>query len=238
MKLSDLNNIDYKNLGGMPLPIKTLMLVAILLGVVAAGGWFVWKPMLDELQAAQNEEWGPDKTSGLRGTYESKLVQAANLDGYKAQLKEAELKSNVLLQQLPNKSQMDGLLTDINQAGIGRGLEFELFKPGSEKPSALYAEMPINIRVIGSYHELGSFAADVAKMDRIVTLGDLSIVNVRTKESNNAAPNKPNKLNMEAIARTYRALEKGEAPAPSKKGAGKKGAQPKKDESAGKGHAA
>jgi type IV pilus assembly protein PilO len=230
MKLSDLSNIDYKNLGGLPLPVKALFLLAILLGVVAAGGWFVWKPMLDELEAAQTEEWGPDKKSGLRGTYEAKLVQAANLDGYKAQLKEAELKSNVLLQQLPNKSQMDGLLTDINQAGIGRGLEFELFKPGSEKPSALYAELPINIRVVGNYHELGAFAADVAKMSRIVTLSELSIGKSGAKDSKSTAPGK---MGMEAVAKTYRALEKGEAPAPKKKGV-----QPKKEESAGKGHAA
>jgi len=221
MKLSDLHNIDPKNLGGLPLPIKALLLLAILLVVVAAGAWFVWKPMLDELQTAQNEEWGPDKISGLRGTYESKLVQAANLDGYKAQLKEAELKSNVLLQQLPDKSQMDGLLTDINQAGIGRGLEFELFKPGSEKPSALYAEMPINIRVVGNYHELGAFAADVARMSRIVTLSELSIGNVSAKDSKSAAPGK---LGMEAIAKTYRALDRGEMSGPKKKGAA-----PKKD---------
>lgn len=221
MKLSDLNSIDFKNLGGLPLPIKAVLLLAILLAVVAAGGWFVWKPMLDELQAAQNEEWGPDQKSGLRGTYESKLMQAANLDGYRAQLKEAELKSNVLLQQLPNKSQMDGLLTDINQAGIGRGLEFDLFKPGVEKPSALYAEMPINISVAGNYHELGAFAADVARMSRIVTLSDLSIGNISAKDSKTAAPSK---LHMEAIAKTYRALEKDEAPAPKKKGVA-----PKKD---------
>jgi type IV pilus assembly protein PilO len=215
MKLSDLNNIDFKNLGGLPLPVKGVLLLAVLLAVVAAGGWFVWKPMLDELQAARNDEWGPDRISGLRGTYEAKLKQAVNLDGYKAQLKEAEQKSNVLLQQLPDKSQMDGLLTDINQAGIGRGLEFELFKPGSERPSALYAEMPINIRVVGNYHELGSFAADVAKMSRIVTLSELSISNVAVKDVKSAVPGK---LAMEAIARTYRALDKEEVPAPKKKG--------------------
>jgi len=180
MKLSDLQDIDFKNVGGLPLPVKAVLLLAILLAVVAAGGWFVWKPMLDELQSARDEEWGPDKNSGLRGEYESKLAQAANLDNYKAQLKEAELKSNILLQQLPDKSQMEGLLTDINQAGIGRGLEFELFKPGTEKPSALYAEMPISIRVLGNYHDLGAFAADVAKMSRIVTLSELSIVNVNS----------------------------------------------------------
>jgi type IV pilus assembly protein PilO len=223
MNLSDLSNIEFKNPGSLPLAIKALMLLAILLAVVAAGAWFAWKPMLDDLQAAQNEEWGPDQKSGLRGTYESKLAQTANLDGYKAQLKDAELKSNVLLQQLPDKSQMDGLLNDINQAGIGRGLEFELFKPGNEKPSQLYAEMPINIRVVGNYHELGAFAADVAKMSRIVTLGELSISNINTKDSKNANA-APGKLGMEAVAKTYRALDRGEMSGPKKKGAA-----PKKD---------
>ncbi|OGV71833.1 MAG: pilus assembly protein PilO [Methylophilales bacterium RIFCSPHIGHO2_02_FULL_57_10] len=218
MKLSDLQDIDFKNVGGLPLPVKAVLLLAILLAVIAAGGWFVWKPMLDELQKAQIEEWGPDKNSGLRGEYESKLAQAANLDNYKAQLKEAELKSNILLQQLPDKSQMEGLLTDINQAGIGRGLEFELFKPGTEKPSALYAEMPISIRVLGNYHDLGAFAADVAKMSRIVTLSELSIVNVNVniKDSKGAIQGK---LAMDAVAKTYRALDKGEMAPPKKKGA-------------------
>jgi len=217
MKLSDLQDIDFKNVGGLPLPVKAVLLLAILLAVVAAGGWFVWKPMLDELQSARDEEWGPDKNSGLRGEYESKLAQAANLDNYKAQLKEAELKSNILLQQLPDKSQMEGLLTDINQAGIGRGLEFELFKPGTEKPSALYAEMPISIRVLGNYHDLGAFAADVAKMSRIVTLSELSIVNVNvnTKDSKGAIQGK---LAMDAVAKTYRALDKAEMAPPQKKG--------------------
>jgi type IV pilus assembly protein PilO len=233
MKLDDLKNIDFKNVGGLPLPVKAVLLLAILLAVIAAGGWFVWKPMLDELHQSQDKEWGPDKKSGLRGEFEAKLAQASNLDGYKAQLKEAELKSNELLKQLPDKSQMDGLLTDINQAGIGRGLEFELFKPGMEKPSSLYSEMPIKIRVVGKYHELGAFAADVAKMSRIVTLSELTIGIVKSKETTKGAASQ-DKLGMDAIAKTYRALDKSEAPAPSKKMGGKGGAKAKP---AGGGHA-
>lgn len=236
MKFDDLKNIDFKNVGGLPWPVKAVLLLAVLVGVVAAGGWFIWKPMLDDLQKAQDEEWGPDKTSGLRSQFESKLAQAANLEGYKAQLKEAEQKSRILLQQLPDKSQMDGLLTDINQAGIGRGLEFELFRPGAEKPSTLYAELPINIRVLGNYHDLGAFAADVAKMSRIVTLSELTITSTGAKDAKGAPLQ--GKLGMDAIAKTYRALDKGEAPAPSKKGPGRKGAAPNKDDSAGKGPAA
>jgi type IV pilus assembly protein PilO len=224
MNLEDLRNIDFKNAGSLPWAVKGVLLLGILVGVVALGGWFVWKPMLDTLQQAQDEEWGADKHSGLRGTYETKLAQAVNLDKYKAQLKEAEQKSMALLKQLPNKSQMDGLLTDINQAGIGRGLEFELFKPGVEKLSQLYAEMPISIRVQGSYHDLGAFAADLAQMSRIVILSDITITGVNSKDSKGGPPGK---LNMDAVAKTFRALDKSEAPPPPKKGV-KKGA-PQKD---------
>jgi type IV pilus assembly protein PilO len=218
MKLDDLNNIDFRNAGDLPWPVKLVMLFLALLLVTAAGGWFVWKPMMEELQHAQDEEWGPDKTGGLRATYETKLAQAASLDAYRAQIKDAERKTNALLRQLPDKSQMDGLLTDINQAGIGRGLDFELFKPGGERPAELYAEMPIAIKVMGNYHDLGAFAADVAKMPRIVTLGDLTIS--AAKET--AGKGAPSKLSMDAIAKTYRALDKGEAPAAGKV-TGKKG---------------
>jgi type IV pilus assembly protein PilO len=228
MKLDDLRNIDFNNIGSLPLPVKGVVLLALLILLVGAGGWFIWKPMLDELQTAQDEEWGPNKTGGLRATYESKLAIAANLEQYKQQLKEAELKTNVLLQQLPDKSQMDGLLTDINQAGIGRGLEFELFKPGAEKPSALYAEMPISIRVQGNYHDLGAFAADLGQMSRIVTLSNVVITPVAVPKAAGAAKQQPTaqnapRLNMDATATTFRALDKSEVPAPAKKKPGKKG---------------
>jgi type IV pilus assembly protein PilO len=214
MTLDDLRNIDFNNIGDLPLPVKGILLLGILLGTLLAGGWFVWKPMLDDLQTAEDTEWGPDKQGGLRKEFENKAGIANNLPQYQAQLKEAELKSNILLKQLPDKSQMDGLLTDINQAGIGRGLEFELFKPGAEKPSALYAEMPINIRVLGTYHDLGAFASDLGQMSRIVTLGQIAIAPVTAKD---AKGNASSMLAMDAIATTYRALDKGDAPPPSNK---------------------
>lgn len=223
MKLDDLKNIDFKNIGGLPLPVKGIMLLGIMLAVVAVGGSLVWKPMLDELKKAQDAEWGADKKGGLRADFETKLAEAVNLSGYKAQLKEAEQKSSALLKQLPDKSQMDGLLTDINQAGIGRGLEFELFKPGSERLAPLYAEMPISIRVLGTYHDLGAFAADVAKMSRIVTLSDLTISHITGKDAKGVVPGK---LGMDATAKTYRALDKSETAPPS---SAKKGGKHKKE---------
>jgi type IV pilus assembly protein PilO len=219
MNLDDLRNIDFKNVGALPLPVKAVLLLGLLLTIVALGAFLVWKPKLEELNQARDEEWGPDKRSGLRGTFESKLAMAANLDAYKKQLEEAEQKSNILLQQLPDKSQIDGLLADINQAGIGRGLEFELFKPGAEKPSTLYAVLPITIRVNGTYHDLGAFAADVAKMPRIVTLGDITIM--PEKEAKTA----PGKLTMDATAKTYRALDRNEMQNATEKKAGGKGSE-------------
>ena len=225
MNLNHLKNIDFKNPGSMPWPVKLLLLLVILLAVVGAGATLVWKPMLEDLTKAQNEEYGPDQKSGLRGTFEQKLAVAVNLDAYRLQLNEAEKKSEVLLQQLPNKSQIDGLLTDINQAGIGRGLEFELFKPNNEKPSTLYSELPINIRVLGNYHDLGAFAADVAKMPRIVTLEEIAITASEPGKSSKDTKGAPvqTKLAMDAVARTYRALDKSEVAAPAKK---KKPAKP------------
>lgn len=211
MNLDDLRNIDFKNVGALPLPVKAVLLLGLLIIIIAVGALLVWKPKLEELNQARDEEWGPDKRSGLRGTFESKLAIAANLDAYKKQLEEAEQKSNILLQQLPNKSQIDGLLADINQAGIGRGLEFELFKPGAEKPSTLYAVLPIAIRVNGTYHDLGAFAADVAKMPRIVTLGDITIMPMKDAKA------APGKLTMDATAKTYRALDRNEMQNATKK---------------------
>ena len=121
-------------------------------------------------------------------------------------MKEIEKTFGVLLKQLPDKSQMDGLLTDINQAGLSRGLEFELFKPGLETQAEFYAEMPISIKVLGTYHNIGAFAADISRLSRIVTLNDVTI-----SASNKDPAAKPssgdNILIMEAVAKTYRYLD-------------------------------
>lgn len=235
MNFNDLKNIDPKNIGSLPLPVKGVLLLGILIGVSFVGGALVWKPMLDDLKLAEDKEWGQDKKSGLRGEYETKLAQAAGLSAYKAQLNEAEKKSTALLNQLPEKAQIGGLLADINQAGIGRGLEFNLFKPGAEKVAQLYAELPINISVVGNYHDLGAFAADVAKMPRIVTLSELSITfpGARAVKNASQAVAPQGKLTMDAVAKTFRALDKSEAPAPTKKKPGKK--DDKKKDSAPKG---
>ncbi|MCB5188759.1 type 4a pilus biogenesis protein PilO [Methylobacillus caricis] len=210
MNLQELNNIDLNNTGSLPLPVKALLLGILLLVLVIGGYWFFWSPSLEELDQAKAKE------NELRETFLAKKRQAINLEAYKQQMVEIERTFGALVKQLPDRSQMDGLLTDINQAGLERGLEFELFKPGQEVIADFYAEMPISIKVTGSYHDLGVFATDIARLPRIVTLNDI-VVNTPNKDSKDA------RLVIEAVAKTYRYLDANEIA--SKKQAEKKEAR-------------
>ncbi|HYA19338.1 MAG TPA: type 4a pilus biogenesis protein PilO [Burkholderiales bacterium] len=194
MTLDDLKALDPNNIGNWPVAPKLGLLVIALVLIVFAGYWFDWQGQLDDLEKAQAKE------EQLRNTFLDKKRQAVNLEIYKKQLAEIELSFGTLLKQLPNKSEMDALLTDINQAGLGRGLQFELFRPDAhENVKEFYAELPIHIRITGNYHELGAFASDVAKMPRIVTLSDININPVKDSE-----------LAMDAVAKTYRYLDEDE----------------------------
>ncbi len=151
----------------------------------------------------------------MRQVYLLKQGQAINLVAYRAQMVEIEKTFGALLRQLPDKSQIDGLLTDINQAGLSRGLEFELFKPGKETQAEFYAEMPIAIKVLGNYHDLGAFATDISRLSRIVTLGDLNIQTLPPPKD--AKPSQVSSvLVMEAVAKTYRYLDAEEVAAKQK----------------------
>jgi len=207
MTLDDLNNLNLKDLANAQMSVKATLLAMLFVAIVFAGYWFAWSGQLDALNAAKQEEMS------LRDTYMNKKRQAINLDAYKQQLKDIERSFGALLKQLPNKSEMDALLTDINQAGLGRGLQFELFKPGTEKIGDFYAELPINVRLTGSYHDLGAFASDIAQLPRIVTLHDIEI-----------SPEKDGALSMNAVVKTYRYLDDDEIAAQKKgaKGAAKK----------------
>ena len=200
MKLEDFNNIDFKNAGSLPLPVKAVLLAGLLLILLGLGYYFMWSPSLDELDKAKSKE------QELRQIFLDKKSQSINLQGYKEQMVEIEKTFGALLKQLPDKSQMDGLLTDINQAGLGRGLEFELFKPGQETQAEFYAEMPISIKVVGNYHDLGAIATDISKLSRIVTLNDLTIAPVSAAKDAKPGPNSE-MLVMEAVAKTYRYLD-------------------------------
>ncbi|MDD1607005.1 MAG: type 4a pilus biogenesis protein PilO [Methylococcaceae bacterium] len=224
MKLDDFNNIDFKNAGSLPVPVKAVLLAAAFLLTMALGYYFLWSPALESLDTAKAKE------QELRQVFLDKKSQAINLVGYKQQMVEIEKTFGVLLKQLPDKSQMDGLLTDINQAGLGRGLEFELFKPGQETQAEFYADMPISIKVLGTYHDLGAFATDISKLSRIVTLNDISVTPANKDASKDTKPAASSGvLVMEATARTYRYLDADEIAAK------KKAEKASKDKSGGKG---
>jgi len=202
MNLEDFKSIDFKNMGGLPLPVKGIILGFLATLIIAAGYWFLWSPALVELDTAQAKE------AELKIVFVDKKRLASNLDVYKQQMADIELTFGSLLRQLPDKSHMDALLTDINQAGLERGLEFELFKPGQERQADFYAELPISIKVTGSYHDIGAFATDVSKLSRIVTLNDLIILPM-AKDAK-VKDDKGSRLMMEATAKTYRYLDPSE----------------------------
>lgn len=205
MKLDDFNNIDFKNAGNAPMPVKAVLLSMIFIFITAVGYYFVWMPALESLDSEKQKE------QSLKQTFLEKKGQAINLVVYKQQMIEIEKTFGALLKQLPDKSQVDALLTDINQAGLERGLEFELFKPEAEIMSEFYAEMPIAIKVIGRYHDLGAFATSVSKLSRIVTLRDVAITTLpKENKGNGAAATPDDMLVMEATARTYRYLDNDE----------------------------
>ncbi|MEQ1666829.1 MAG: type 4a pilus biogenesis protein PilO [Sulfuriferula sp.] len=207
MNFNDLNNLNMKDLANAPMSIKLAVLTILFAVIVFFGYWFVWSGENETLNTSQQEEMT------LRDSFMNKKRQAVNLDIYKQQLSDIDHSFGALLKQLPNKSQMDALLSDINQAGLGRGLQFELFKPGSETPKEFYAELPINIKVTGAYHDFGAFASDVSQLSRIVTLHDLDVTS-----------DKDGNLAMNAVIKTYRYLDEDELAAQnkSKKGGDKK----------------
>ena len=171
MNLDDLRRLDPKQIGSWPV-LPKLGVLLLTFAVIITGSYFLdWQDQIEAIDAAKRTELA------LRDTFIEKKKQALNLDAYRQQLSEIEKAFSTLLKQLPSKSEMEALLTDINQAGLGRGLQFELFKPAaSEVVSDFYAELPITIRVTGSYHDLGAFASDISKLSRIVLLNDVNLM--------------------------------------------------------------
>ncbi|MEW6678154.1 MAG: type 4a pilus biogenesis protein PilO [Pseudomonadota bacterium] len=199
MNWSDINNLDLKDIAGAPAPVKVVLSILMFVGIVALGWYLVWADAMKNLEAAQQEELT------LKDTYTSKKTQAYHYETYKSRLGEIERSLGSMLRQLPNRSEMDALLTDINQVGVGRGLDFQLFRPGTEVPADFYATLPVSIKVTGTYHEIGSFVSDVAGLPRIVTLHDVSLV-----------PEKSGRLVMDARVQTYRYLDDEEMAAAKK----------------------
>lgn len=197
MTLDELRNLDPKDMPNWPLPAQ-LGTLSFLIGLIVFLGYYlVLGDQLDTLNSAQRQE------EQLKQTYLDKKRQAINLEALEQQLAEIQRSFGALLKQLPSKSEMESLLTEINQAGIGRGLQFELFRPGGEIKSAEMAELPISIRLSGNYKELASFVSDVGQLSRIVTLGDVKLSPLDARANPTATP----RLSMEATAKTYRSLE-------------------------------
>ena len=194
MKLDDLKNINVNDIGSWPLPVKLVGIAVTCVFIVAAGYFVFIQGELDVYAAAK------DKEVRLRETYLTKKALAINLPAYKQQMEEMQQTFGTLVRQLPNTTEIPDLLVDITQAGLGRGLEFVLFKPENEIPKEFYAEKPISIKVNGSYHELAQFVSDVSALPRIVTFGDMAIETQK----------KGSRLEMTAKATTYRYLEAAE----------------------------
>ncbi len=199
MTLDDLNKLDLKTLADWPLPTKLIALSLLFVAIVVAGWWFDWRGGMETLDVAKKKE------EELRSTFTVKKTQAINLEAYKKQLADIEQAFGALLKQLPNKQEMDALITDVNQAGLGRGLQFELFKPEAETMSEFYAETPIRVKVTGGYHDVAAFVSDVSKLSRIVTLQDIAM-----------EPTKEGVLAMDATVKTYRYLDDEEVMAQKK----------------------
>jgi type IV pilus assembly protein PilO len=188
---------------------KAVVLMAIVVALPVAGYFGLWQGQLEDLERGRAAE------TRFKQDYLNKKKQAVNLDLHKQQLREIDTQFGALLKQLPNKSQMDALLVDINQAGLGRGLQFELFRPAAQETVRdFYAELPITVRVVGVYHDMGAFASDIGQLSRIVTLNNVGIV-----------AGKDGNLVMDVTARTFRYLDEEEiaaqrkAAAPARKGA-------------------
>lgn len=190
----DFRNLNPNDPGAWPLAPRVSLLIGILVLALVAGWWFLWNDQLAELEQREQEELS------LKQQYLEKKRQSVNLDLYREQLAEIDRSFGALLKQLPNKSEIDALLIEVNQAGLGRGLQFDLFRPGQEQIKDFYAELPVAVKINGAYHDFGAFAADIAKLPRIVTLNNISI-----------APSKDaGVLSLDATTKTFRYLDEEE----------------------------
>lgn len=195
--LDQFRNLNPKDPGAWPPLPKALALFGLLIAILVGAYFGDWAGQLEAIDSGAAQE------KQLKEEFVNKKQQAVNLDLHRQQLREIDSSFGALLKQLPNRSQMDALLVDINQAGLGRGLQFDLFKPApSETMREFYAELPIQLRISGGYHDIGQFASDIGQLSRIVTLNDLSV-----------AGGKDGQLTMDAIAKTFRYLDEEEVAA-------------------------
>ena len=198
--LEDLNDLDFSAIGTLPMAIKAALIAIVCVAVLTAGYFLHVNKQLEKLDRTRNKE------SSLKRDFETKQAKAANLDAYKQQMKDMEASFGTMLRQLPSKTEVDDLLVDISQTGLSSGIEFELFKPQSEKQIEFYAELPIQISMLGDYHQFGRFVSGIAALPRIVTLH-----NIKLKGEKDGI------LKMDLTAKTYRYLDEDELAAAKKK---------------------
>ena len=207
--LNDFRNLNPNDVGTWPLAPRVAVLLGLFVLLLGGGWWFWWSEQLETLTQRQQDELK------LKEEFVAKKSQAVNLDLYVQQLNEIDRSFGALLKQLPSKSEVESLLVEINQSGMGRGLQFELFKPGQENDKDFYAELPINVRLTGSYHDFGAFAGDIGRLSRIVTLNDMSITgNPQSKDGT---------LVLDAVTKTFRYLDEEELAAKRKAAQAAKG---------------
>ena len=195
----DLKNLDPNNPGLWPKPIQIVLFILLFIALLFAGWKFDITKKRDQLAALEKKE--TEKIEILK----VRQRKAANLNALKEQMKEMEISFGDMVRQLPNQTEVAGLLVDISQTGLGAGLEFKLFEPKAENPKEFYAVLPISINVVGNYHQFGEFISGLAQLPRIVTAHE---INIKSKQSNEKA--RVPILEMNTIAKTYRALEEGE----------------------------
>lgn len=192
LDLSELGNIDFSDVSKWPMPLKVIAIILLIASVLGAGFWFDTRNQLDVFDKTQKKE------KVLKEEFAKKQNKAANLEDYRKQMEQMKLSFGTMLRQLPSETEVEKLLVDISQTGLANGLEFELFKPEKEMPAEFYAELPIQIKVIGDYHDFGRFVSDIATLPRIVTLHNFKIAPQQAKDDS--------KLVMTATAKTYRYL--------------------------------
>jgi len=199
MKDIDLSNLDLSSIGAWPMPVKAALIAVICIIVLALGYFLDTQKQLDTLERNRTEE------TTLKKDFEAKQAKAANLDAYKKQMAEMQQSFGAMLRQLPSKTEVEALLVDISQTGLASGIEFQLFKPEAERQIDFYAELPITMKMTGTYHEFGRFVSGIAALPRIVTLHNISI-----------SGDKSGGLTMDVQAKTYRYLDEEEIAAARK----------------------
>lgn len=210
MLLDQFKNLNPRDPGAWPALPKAVLLLALFIAVLVGAYFLDWAGQLEDLDKGVSAE------KQLKDDYVKKKQQSVNLDLYQQQLREIDSSFGALLKQLPNRAQMDALLVDINQAGLGRGLQFDLFKPAPQETAReFYAELPIQLKVTGTYHDIGAFASDIGQLSRIVTLNDISLLAAKDG------------LTVDATAKTFRYLDDAEV-AEQRRGSAKAGKAAKK----------